>query len=208
MPLNLIFLNIDVKNKIFVNINGSPASVPVQYDGDKPTFIIYPVQATSSNPQNPTYIPVNLAGYTMNITMADTPNATSPPTPFASLDSIAWDATQLAFIGTIDLTLASVATFIGANAQKTAYINFDVYDATLNRTTFIQTTFIIAASIDAPATGPAGPAVQFLTLAQALGLFVQIAAIPGKQIIWESPDGTKKIQQTLNNDGAMAENPL
>lgn len=216
MAVNTVILFINVVTKQFVSVNGSPTTVPTQYNGDKPQLIICPVQPASSNP-NQGYISVNLAGYTANIIMAGTPNATNPPTPFASLDGLLWNANAVTlptgqvfggFSGIIDLTQAAVATFIGTNASLQAWITIDVTDNILERTTFIQQQFTISASNDTPAIGPSGPGVQYLTVAQALNLFVQIGPIPGKQIIFQSQDSTKKVQQTLGNDGVLQENPL
>lgn len=216
MAVNLVLLFVNALTKQFVSINGSATVCPTQYNGDKPQFTICPVQPASSNP-NQGFVSVSLTGYTMNIVMADTPNATMPPTPFASLSGLVWNAGAFTsptgqifggFVGVIDLTQAAVATFIGANAAKTAYITIDVTDPAIERTTFIQSQFSMAASNDTPATGPSGPTVQYLTLAQALNLFVQIGGIVGKQIIFISPDGTKTRQLICNNDGTEAWNPL
>lgn len=217
MAVNTVTLFIDVNAKKFVSVNGSPTGVPTQYNGDKPQFVICPVLPASSNP-NQGYVSISLAGYTMNIIMAGTPNATNPPTAFASLDGMVWNANAAiapngqifgGFVGIIDLTQPAVATFIGTNASLQAWITLDVTDNILERTTFIQQQFTISASNDTPAVGPSGPSVQYLTVAQANNTYVQIGPIPGKQVIFMSPDGTKQVQLTLGNEGVpLEENPL
>lgn len=203
MAVNLVQLFINVLTKQFVSVNGSPITVPTQYDGDKPLFLICPVTPSSSNASNPQYLPVNLAGYTMNLVMAGTPDATNPPTPFASLDGMAWNASLNGLTGILDLTQAAVATFIGTAASVPAWITLDVTDPTLNRTTLIQQTFTLSASNDMPAVGPSGPGVQYLTLVMALNTFVQIGPVQGKIIIFVSPDGTKTKTLSCGNDGTM-----
>lgn len=202
MAVNLVQLFINVLTKTFVSVNGSPTTCPTQYYGDKPQFLICPVVPNSSNP-NQGYQPISLAGYTMNIVMAGTPNATTPPTPFASLDGMVWSGSLNGFTGIIDLTQAAVAAFIQSASSATAYITIDVTDPALERTTFIQNQFQIAASNDTPAAGPSGPPVQYVTLVVALNTFVQIAGFPGKFIVFVSPDGTKTKTLSLNNDGTQ-----
>lgn len=202
MPtLSLITLYLSIPSKSFVNNGGTPTSVPDQFYGDMPMFAIYPVQPNSSNPSNPNYQPVNLAGYTMNLTMAAAPNAASPPTPFASLDGMTWDGVNNRFLGAVDLTQPAVGTYIGNASGKIGYFNLDLFDSTLKRTTVYQEQFNMNASIDAVAAGPPGNPIQYITVAQALNLFVQIAGIQGKFINFISADGTKKKTLTLGNDG-------
>lgn len=206
--VNTVVLYFDIINKVLVSVSGSPTSLGTMYAGDKPLFVIYPVQpnvtsgSTVWNPNNG-YISVNMAGYTMNLTMAGTPNAAAPPTSFASLDGLTWSATLSAFTGLLDLTPAAVTNYIGSNSSALAYYTIDVFDASNNRTTFTQSTFTIAASNDTPGTGPAGPSVQYLTLAQALNLFVLVAGAPGNNLTLISPDGTQKRVLSCGNDGSL-----
>ncbi len=208
MPsLSFINLYLNVYAKAFVSVSGSPISVPAQFYGDKPTFNIFPVVPFDSNPSHG-YVAYDASGSTMNFTMADVPNAASPPTPFAEQDGIAWNAASKSFSGQLDLTQAAVGTFIGASAGKQAYFNLDILDVTLARTTLIQTTFQMNASIDAVAAGPPGPVAQYATLAQLANLFATIAAVPAKHIDFQSPDGTKKVSLSLGNNGAVLWTPI
>jgi hypothetical protein len=208
--IRLIQLYVDVINKVIVSVQGSPTAVPALYYGDKPTFQIFPVTpgitGVAAGPfSGGQYVPASLAGYTMNITLGPAPNAEVPNASYASLDSIAWDATTSSFIGTMDLTQSGVEDFIGMASSGAAWFNLDVFDATLNRTTIYQTTsasVVVWASIDAPATGPAGPAVQYVTLAQALGIFVQIGPNPNKFIEFAYAGGVKVF--SCNADGTQS----
>lgn len=207
VSISTVDLYLNVFTKALVSVNGSPTIVPTQYYGDTPTFRVFPVIPAGNNPAQG-YVAIDLSVYTMNLTMADTPNAASPPTPFASLDGMTWNGSISGFVGVIDITQAAVGTFLGSNATKPAFFNLDVFDATLKRTTLIQTTFTLSASIDTVVVQPAGPPVVYITLQQALGMFVQVGPVPGKQIIWQSPTTGIKRQQTLGDDGAMQDNPL
>lgn len=202
--MGLIAIYLDVFNKVLVGVNGSPTTVPNQFYGDTPTFQIFPVVPPLSGNPNQPYTAVSYAGFTMNLTMAGTPNATTPPTPFASFDSMVWNVASNSFTGTVDLTQAAVGTYIGATAGQVAYFNLDVFDANLKRTTLLQVTFNINASIDTAVVGPGGNAAQYATLAQLQGQFVQIDGnVNGKFIVLRSPDGTQKKTFYLGNDGVI-----
>lgn len=207
--LSLISLYVNVFTKALVSVNGSPTTIPDQYYGDTPTFQFFPV-VPNPNGQAGSFVSFDLTGYTSNITMADTPNATSPPTPFADTDGLTWMKPPSGlpfFVGAIDLTQPAVGTFIGALPLKTANINFDVYDPSLFRTTLLQTTFQMKASIDTVTASPPVNVPNYPTLAQLKNMFVQIAAFPGKFILWESPNGLVKKVETLNNDGSNGMSP-
>lgn len=208
--LNLIQLYVNVLTKTLVAVNGSPTQIPPMYYGDTPQFQLFPVAPLGGNPQSG-YAPFDLTGYSSNLIMADKPNAASPPPPFASLDGLSYVKPASGFPyfqGVIDVTQAAVGTFIGATDSKAAYLTWDVFSPSLRRTTLLQTTFSMVASNDTPAAGPAGPAVQFLTLAQALNLFLLVGAQPGKFIIWQDKNSTHKLLQSLDTDGALKLIPL
>jgi hypothetical protein len=213
MSISTVNLFVNVQTKTLVSVNGSPTSFPPQFYGDKPTFAIYPVIPNGANANNG-YSPFSLTGYTMNLTLAGAPNAASPPTPFAAVDSMVWVPNSAPavpgqggyFIGMVDLTQPAVGTFLtaasAAAATATAYFNFDVFDSLLERTTLIQATFTLNASIDTVNAGPPVNVPSYPTLAQLLNTFVAIAAFPGKFIEFESPDGTKKKAFSCRNDGS------
>lgn len=212
MALNLVQLYINVLTKALVSVAGSPTSIPPMFYGDQVTLAIYPVIPASTITGNPlgnagqAFQTMSLAGYTMNITMAGTPNAQTPPTSFASLGAIAFNtpATGFGFFaGSLDLTQVAVQTFIGNNAAQTAYINLDVADANLKRATLLQTTFQLNASIDVVTPGiPTNPII-YLTAAQIRNLFVPKAGAAGESFTLQSEDGTKKAQVYLGDDGAL-----
>lgn len=200
--LSLLTLYLNVPTKSFVSVAGSPTSVPPQFYGDKPTFQIVPVQPAAITAQG--YIAYPLNGYTMNLTMAGAPNAQTPPTPFAAADGLIYVVPNSGFPyfqGTIDLTQAAVGTFIGNAPSMTAYFCVDCFDAGLLRTTLFQYTFSIQASIDTLNVAPPGPVNMYLTAAQIAALYLAIGAVPGKYCVWESPDGTKRRVQSLDNNG-------
>lgn len=203
--LNLVQLYLNVFTKTLVSVNGSPTSIPSLFYGDMPTFAIYPVVPAGNNASQG-YAPFDMNGYTMNLTMADAPNAQTPPTPFASFDGLAWVKPPTGFYyftGTVDMTQAAVGTFIGNAQGKQAYINLDVFDSNLKRTTLLQTTFQLNASIDTVAVQPGGNPIQYATLAQIRQLFVPKLGAPGEYFILQSEDATKKIQVYLGDDGAL-----
>lgn len=208
MAARTINLFINIQTQQLVSVNGSPTSVPDIYYGDIVTFNVFGVQP-AANPANiPT--PVNLTGNTMNLTMAGAPNATSPPTPFASFDNAAYSPSLLTinsvnyggYILQPNMTNGAVGAFIGPNPSAIAYINFDIYDAGLNRQTLYQDKFTVKASIDSVTFIPGPPGATTLTVQQALATFLQIAPFPGKQCLWQSPTTGIKVQQTCDDTGA------
>jgi hypothetical protein len=203
--LSLTPLYLNMLTKTLVSVNGSPTSIPAMFYGDKQTFQIFPVQPVSSNASQG-YQQFVLGGYICNLTMAGAPNATSPPTPFAVADGLTYVAVASPgfgyFMGTLDLTQSAVGTYIGNNASAQAYFNIDVFDAALLRTTLIQTTFTLNASIDTLTVGPPAPVASYLTANQIAALYVAIGPVTGKFITFRSADGTKTKTLFLDNDGA------
>lgn len=203
--LNLITLYVNVFTKQLVSVNGSPTSIPPLFYGDMPTFALCPVVPQSNNP-NQGYASFDLTGYTSNLTMADAPNAANPPTPFASVDGLAYakpSGGYAYFSGVVDMTQPAVGAFIGNAASRQAYFNWDVFDANLKRTTLLQTTFQLNASIDTVTPGTPGNPVIYPTLSQLRNLFVPKVGAPGEYFVLQSEDGTKKAQVYLGDDGAL-----
>lgn len=216
--LSQVNLYINVFSKQLVSVNGSPTSVPTQFYGDLPTFIIYPVVPNPSIPG--AFLTTSLAGFTMNITMAGQPNAGTPPTPFAQATGLVWNPPGTPtgstitgslttnpsygyFSSNIDITQIAVKNYLVANGNSgaTAYVDFDVFDPSASRTTLVQTTFQLNPSIDTVIPAPGGGAIVYPTLQQLIGIFVQIGAVKGKYIVFQSPDGTQTKTMQLQNDG-------
>src|SRR6185437_3356079 len=126
ISISTVDLYLNVFTKTLVSVNGSPTVIPTQYYGDTPTFRVFPVIPAGNNPAQG-YVAIDLSAYTMNLTMADTPDAAAPPTPFASLDGMNWNAGISGFVGVIDITQAPVGTFLGSSPTKPAYFNLDVF---------------------------------------------------------------------------------
>lgn len=201
MPLkSVIKLYVNTYSKTLVNIGGSTILVPSLYYGDQPTFAVFPVIPINDNPLLG-YTSVDLTGMSGRITMAGQPNANSPPTPFASLDGIAWNGSLNCFIGTVDMTQPAVKAFLASAIFQTAYFNVDFFDVALERNTLFQSTFQLGASIDQVTAAPPSGAVVYPTLAQLLNIFVPVAATPGKRIEFQSDDGTIKESFGLRDDG-------
>lgn len=194
-------INLSVYSKKLVNNLGSPTTVPDLFYGDTPVFNLFPVTPQDANP-NHGYNSSDLTGTTLGIFLSDTPNATSPPTPFAFTTALAWNAALKCFSGAVDLTQLTTKTFIGANAFKVATIQFAVLDGTGSQNTLLQTTVPVNAAVNAVVPAAAQPGQQVLTVAQALAMFVLTGFVPGKRIDFQSDDGSKKKTLTLGNDGS------
>lgn len=201
MSSPVINLYLNVATKKLVNVGGSPTAVPDLFYGDFPTFNFFPVAPVSSNPAQG-FTSVDYTGTTLGIFLSDTPNATSPPTPFAYVTGLAWNGALKCFSGAVDLTQNTTKNFIGAAATKVATIQFADLDGGGNQNTLLQTQVNMNAAVNAVIPGPAQPGQQLLTVAQALAMFVLIGFVPGKRIDFQSADSSKKRTLTLGNDGS------
>ena len=205
MALLPLTLYLNVQTKTFVSVGGSPTQIPPFYYLDNPTINFNPVMP---NPLNPSaYQPaVNLGGWSMDLVCsASAPNAAAPPTPFTSL-VMAPDPTNTFFTGVLNMSAAGVLAALETSPSLEFWICLDMYQAGgTNRTTLYQSSQAdqtVYPSLDVPGNPtPAGPGVTYLTLTSALNTFVQIAPFPGKQIQFQSPDGTKIRQLTCDNNG-------
>lgn len=211
MPLpSLIQLYVNVLTKAFVSVNGSPVAMPTLYYGDAPTVNIYPVVPVDSNPSHG-YQTFDLTGNTMNLTLSDTPNAASPPTPFAAIDGMTWvkPSSGLSyFTGLLNLATTNAQTFIGNASGKQAWYSIDVFDSTPNRSTLILAQVPFNASNDTPGAAPPQQSGNpYITANMLKNLCVPIKGTPGGFFTLVSPDGTKTALISLGNDGKFVPLP-
>ncbi len=202
--MSLIKLSIDRQNRSLVNFNGTPTNLPPLFEGN-----VQDLQLTIVDPPTGlqgTYSKVDLGTDAMRVSIGDTPTGTaSGPTPLALQTTFAWDSSLKNFTGTLDLTSASINSFIGALASKQAYFEVNLVSSG-NRITILQITFPLMAVVDETATTSPAPADQYLTKSDIQAGFVPYIGINGKTIVLKSPSGIYGRELGVADDGSPIDN--
>jgi len=120
-------------------------------------------------------------------------------------DTFSYDSSSHWFTGTLDLNTAGVNSHIGANSSATAYFEVNLTLAG-NRTTILQTTFLLKAVVDELTATVPTPTDQYLTKAEMLSTFARLVGANGQTIILKSPGGIYGRELGVNDDGTAIDN--
>ena len=203
-----LFIVVDMQGRRLVAFNGSPQTIPDQFQSDTVSLKIQCVNPSSTTLPlgSSPYVVQDMAGSGLRVAIGQTPTGTpGGPAPLALQDTFVWDTVNQWFTADLPLNNSSIDTYIGALAQIGAY--FEITQTVAgNRKKFLQTTFTLRAVVDeGTSTVPPGGDV-FLTKAEQLAYFFPIVGTPGMTLTFVSPDGTKKRELGVNNDGSAMDN--
>lgn len=204
MAASILKLTVDRQNKILVGYLGTVTAMPACFQSNVISLQIQIVDPTGNF--NSPYSLVDLAGFGLRASVGMTPTGSAGgPAPLALQDTFTWDAANKWFTADLALNTTSINTFIGALPSIGAYFELNLTFAG-NRITILQTTFTLKAVVDelsstVPATGDV-----YLTFAESIAYFFPIVGKPGQTLTFVSPDGTKKREIGVNNDGSGIDN--
>ena len=204
MASSILKLTVDRQNRSLVAYFGTPSIIPDCFQGNTLSLQIQIVDPTG-NFKAP-YSIADLAGFGLRASVGKTPTGSQGgPTPLALQDSFVWDPVNKWFTADLALNTTDIDTFIGALASIPAYFELNLTSAG-NRITILQTTVNLRAVVDegtstVPTTGDV-----YLTKAEQLAYFFPIIGTPGMTLTFVSPDGTKKREIGVNNDGSALDN--
>lgn len=200
--MGLLKLAIDWQNLTLVNLPGvgSITSIPGLFQSNEK-----PLRVTVVDPTGNLQIPYSiqdLAGYSMRVSVGDTPTGSSGgPTPLA-LQILTWNVAGKYFEGTLLLDTPAVDTFIGVASARQAYFEVNITGGTGVRDTIYQGTFQLKAVVDELTGTVPNPVNKYLTAAECLAMFTKKVGLAGETIVLKSPDGNKNRELGCNNDGS------
>jgi len=202
--MGLLKLAIDRQNKTLVAFNGSITSLPALFQSNVASLQISVVDPTGD--LGSPYSIVDEQGASLRVAVGATPTGTAGgPTPLALQDTFSYDSSSHWFTGTLDLNTAGVNSHIGANSSATAYFEVNLTLAG-NRTTILQTTFLLKAVVDELTATVPTPTDQYLTKAEMLSTFARLVGANGQTIILKSPGGIYGRELGVNDDGTAIDN--
>lgn len=181
----------------------TPFVFPRLFQGD---VTPYQVTIIEPDPTQPTrYQIVDNANMALSMAVSSTPIGTaSSPTPFVTQYTWSKDSSIKAFYADVAFNTAELNTFLGAESQKTAYLEFEVTEGTSIATVW-QGEVTIRADVIEASSAVVAPGQTALTLEQAKQMFVTWLWDAGRQMISVSPDGTRKTVLYTDDDGAWHE---
>lgn len=204
---NPIVLNVDQQNQklvAFNTINGLGVSVtswPKLFQGSSPDVQIGVVNPTGSTSNQ--YAQQILATSTIKVTIcAGAPKGDGSQTVVAGPTVLSWSAGANAFIGTLSLTLAALATAMGVNPTLSCTLEIELVTAAVPYPIW-QELLVVYAPADANAVVTPNPPSNYQTAVEAAGTFVAKLGQPGDGFILTSPDGTQQKFIGLANDGTL-----
>lgn len=203
--MNTLTLYLDTTaNRLVISPTlGTPATLPVFYQGDVIPVVLYLIEANPTGGLASPYSYVDDANVSVKLGLV-TPSPTSA-TVHASV-TLTYDGTAANPRWTGTLTLGSaVTTLLGSSTSKTSSLEIEVSDsATGAISTELQNTVTVYADGLKAGTPPADPAPdRYLTQAETSATFAKRAGLPGEAISLTSPDGTKTVILYVDNAGVL-----
>lgn len=185
--------------------NPSVAPSPPLVQGDTLNLQVYllartPTYGTGVNP----FTIISTAGLTLQLALGDkVGNATNY---YATQFTWTTDPSNSYFTAALSLNTTPVTNLLGANASAPTTLHIEYLNAGLPTTVLEIPVTIQAAVIKAGGTGPLPPGQTPLSAELANSIFLTRNIVG--QVVFVSPDGTKKMALYLDNDGSFHEDPL
>jgi len=202
-----LFLVVDMQNRRLVSMNGSPSSLPDQFQSNNISLRVQCVNPSLSTLPlgSTTYSIQNMSTFGMRVAVGDTPEGAVGPTPLALQTGMAWDGPSSSFLGTLALNTAAIDGFLGTKASASAY--FEVNLTILGtRITILQTQFTLRAVVDELSGTAPVPTDQYATLNESKALFMPRTGAPGDVLTLTSPNGLIKVELGIDNNGQFTTN--
>lgn len=170
------------------------------FQGD---VVPYQVTIIEPDPTNPTrYQIVDNANMALKMAVSDTPIGTaSSPTPFVTQFTWTKDSSLKAFTADVDFTTTELNTFLGANDELEAWLEFEITEGSAVLTAW-QGPVTIRADVIEASTATVAAGETALTLEAAKQMFVTWLWEDGRQMKSVSADGTRATLLYTDDDGS------
>jgi hypothetical protein len=191
MALLDLFYDVTANRLVISQTNAGAFTFPPLYQEDTPdlSLMVLKRNAIFATRNNPTYSVVNVGSYGLQVSIG------SAGTILAAQDTWANDGTT--FTGTLALNTSGINSLADGAATK---IEIRLSGPSFYRTQLeckiYKSVALSGAVVPIPGDTPLG-------VKQAEASFVSYTIPPGKPILWQSKDGTKKTLQYLHDDGEM-----
>jgi hypothetical protein len=204
MAGSILKLTIDRQARKITSFRGTVGAMPDCFQSNTLSLQVQVVDPPTDILAQPSI--VDLAGFGLRASVGATPTGTAGgPAPLALQDTFVWDAVNKWFTADLALNTGAIDAFIGALASIPAYFELNITSSG-NRITILQTTFNLRAVVDELTSNVPTPGNVYLTLAESIAYFFPIVGKPGMTLTFVSPDGTKKREIGVNNDGSGIDN--
>lgn len=197
-------LVVDRQNRRLNTQFGTVAQIPDLFQSNTITLQVQVVDPGQTALQQPTV--VDLAAYGMRAAVGVQPTGTAGgPTPLALQDTFTWDPNNKWFTADLALNTVGIDAAIGALASVTAWFELNLTLAGA-RTTILQNNFLLRAVVDELTSNVPTPTDQYLTKAESVNTFMPRTGAAGDVLTLVSPDGSKRVQIGIDNNGVFTTN--
>lgn len=196
-------LTIDRQNRALVSVSGTPTTLPALFQYNLQEFQIQVVDPNGQIGAASQYTTVDLNGTSLRLAITPTPTGTAGgPSVLALQTTWVWDATNLWFTGSLDLSSSAIGSYIGTASSLAANFELTVTDGG-NRSTVYQGSVILkAAGDEGTATSPT-PSELYLPKSESDARYVKRIMDNGSSIVIPDANGVYAVEIKCNTDGTL-----
>lgn len=192
-------------NRKLYALNGSPTSLPTFFFGDSFPLTLQFLDELGFTTAGQNYQVVNYNGSQIRVAIGIVPDAVNNASELVLQNAFVWNAMLNNGTATLALNTQALLNALAHNASGQFYFEIKVITGAITET-LLQQTCTVAAPVDNPANLAPPVVDQYLTLAQALAMFVKYIGGAGQTITLTSPSGAHTRELGVDDNGQPIDN--